>query len=82
MVAVLAWQLADVLEERDATKTQKWLTLVDETRSRRKAIEAAGGLSYADFRAWVAAVEDCLAKDIVSIGPLRKAWKVGKYAHV
>lgn len=53
---------------------------MDETRSRRKAIEAASGLSYAEFGAWAAAVEAALGKEYVSPGPLAKAWKVGKYA--
>jgi len=73
-------KLLDVLQRHDADETKRWLTEVDETRSRRKSIEAASGLTYAQFREWVAAVEEALGKDIVSMGPLMRGWKVGKYA--
>ena len=67
------------LMKRDAAATQAWLTLVDETRLRRKAIEKAAGLPYAEFREWVEGVHEALAKEVVNVGPLQRAWKVGKY---
>ena len=73
--------LITVLKEGSAGMTYGWLKEIDETRSRRKAIEAdSGGTPFTDFRAWVAIVEDQLAKEVVSFANLEKAWEVGKYA--
>jgi hypothetical protein len=73
--------LITVLKEKSAGVTYGWLKEIDETRSRRKAIEAdSGGMPFPSFRVWVAIVEDQLAEEVVSIANLEKAWAVGKYA--
>ena len=68
-----------VLKEDSANMTYGWLKEIDETRSRRKEIEAACGITFASFREWVAIVEAVLAKELASIPNLEKAWAVGKY---
>ena len=73
-------ELLDVLQERDPAKTAAWLTLIDETRMRRKAIEKAAGVPYSEFREWAEAVEEAFTKHVISKGPLEKAWRLGKHA--
>lgn len=73
--------LISVLREADPKMTYGWLKEIDETRSRRKAIEAAtDGAPFKEFRVWIAIVESQLSKEVVSIANLEKAWQVGKYA--
>ena len=64
------------LEHQAAADTQKWLQMIDEERSARKAIESASGKSFDEFRAWVAIVEESLSEGIVSLAQLEEAWQV------
>ena len=72
--------LISVLTLKDAEATRKWLQEVDETRSRRKAIEALTGAPLSDFGEWVRLVEDLIQKDMEGIGHLERVWAVGSHA--
>ena len=68
-----------VLNTGSAGAIYGWLKEIDETRSRRKEIENLSGSTFSAFREWVAICEHQLAKEVVSMANLEKAWKVGKY---
>ena len=68
--------LINLLAAEDDAKVQAWLKLLDETRLHRKKVEEESGMEFAQFREWVAHVEACLSKGILTVAALEDAWQV------